>query len=1164
MFFSNFAVNFRLFFCCFSCFVSFYERWEEAERVWSVAAFMELKEIQQLYARHASVAALAKILSEKGTHSCSVQGLCGSASAMVASALYERVGRPFVYVLDDEEEAGYFYHDLVQVLGTDCVLYFPSSFRRSIRYGQRDAGNEILRTEVLARLRGGSRSLIVVTSPEALVEKVVSPGRLGENMLHLQKDQRMNLTDLIGRLTDLGFCREDYVYEAGQFALRGSILDIYSYASEFPYRIDFFGDEIESIRTFEVESQLSKKTLEEVTIIPSLTEKEKGEQICLWEFLSDDTVLGTKNFSFLCSRVHSILDETLSLQAHQAAAAEGEEGLDDLSALLVKEDGWREQAESFVRYEFGAQATEAPEIAIPFSCHIQPLYHKNFDLVSESFRTYRKEGYTLYICTDSSKQAERIRTIFEDRGEEISFVAVSRTLHEGYVDDTLKACFFTDHQIFDRFHKYNLRSEKARSGKLALTLKEIQAFRIGDYVTHIDHGIGRFAGLVRIPGANGATQEAIKLLYQGDDVVFVSIHSLHKISKFKGKEGEAPRVSKLGTGAWERIKDRTKKKIKDIARDLIRLYARRKEAVGFAYSPDSFLQSELEASFMYEDTPDQLKATIAVKQDMERAMPMDRLICGDVGFGKTEVAIRAAFKAVADNKQVAVLVPTTVLALQHYKTFSNRLKNFPCRVDYLSRGRTAKETSALLKDLANGEIGILVGTHALIGAKVKFKDLGLLIVDEEQKFGVGVKEKLRQLRVNVDTLTLSATPIPRTLQFSLMGARDLSVINTPPPNRYPIQTEVHVFDEELIADAVNFEMSRNGQLFLVNNRIQNIEEMAALIRRLVPDARVCIGHGQMDPKKLEQIILDFVNYEYDVLIATSIIESGIDIPNVNTIIINQAQNFGLSDLHQLRGRVGRSNRKAFCYLLAPPLHSLSDESRRRLQALENFSDLGSGFHIAMQDLDIRGAGNLLGSEQSGFIADVGYETYQKILAEAVRELKTDEFSALYSGQTTEDNRLKGDDFVEECTVDSDLELLFPDSYIPGSTERMMIYRELDGLHSDRELELFRQRLEDRFGPIPMEGEELMRVVPLRRMACALGIERILLKDGKMWLYFVSNPDSLYYQSDAFGAILTYVQQHSKKCALRESAGKRSLRHGEITSVKTAMAVLNEISRNIQS
>ncbi|MDR0973049.1 MAG: transcription-repair coupling factor, partial [Prevotellaceae bacterium] len=811
------------------------------------------------------------------------------------------------------------------------------------------------------------------------------------------------------------------------------------------------------------------------------------------------------------------------------------------------------------RIEFGTQATGTPDAVLRFDTLTQPIFPKNFDLVADTFKDYLSKGYTLYICSDSEKQISRIRAIFEDRGDRISFTPVNRTLHEGFSDTALSVCIFTDHQIFGRYHKYTLRSDKARSGKVALSLKELNQFTFGDYVVHTDHGVGKFGGLVRIPNGD-STQEVLKLIFQNDDVVFVSIHSLHKVSKYKGKEGESPRLNKLGTGAWEKLKERTKTKIKDIARDLIKLYALRREEKGFAFSPDSFMQNELEASFMYEDTPDQSKTTADVKHDMEREMPMDRLICGDVGFGKTEIAVRAAFKAVADNKQVAVLVPTTVLAYQHYHTFSERLKEFPCRVEYLSRARSGTQAKNIICDVASGEVNILIGTHRILSKDVRFKDLGLLIVDEEQKFGVSVKEKLRQLKVNVDTLTMTATPIPRTLQFSLMGARDLSIISTPPPNRYPIQTELHTFGEEIIADAINFEMSRNGQVFFINNRIANLPDLKALIERLVPDVRVAIGHGQMEPADLEKVILDFVNYDYDVLLSTSIVENGIDIPNANTIVINQAQNFGLSDLHQLRGRVGRSNKKAFCYLLAPPLQLLTSESRRRLQAIENFSDLGSGIHIAMQDLDIRGAGNLLGAEQSGFIADLGYETYQKILTEAVQELKTDEFAELYATpERAENERISGEQFVTEATVESDLELLLPDTYVSGSGERMLLYRELDGLTLDTEVDAFRSRLEDRFGPIPAETEELLRIVPLRRLAARLGIEKVVLKGGRMSLFLVSNAESPYFQSAAFGKLIAYMVANPRRCDLREQHGKRSLLVKSVSNAETALSILKEIA-----
>ena len=1121
----------------------------------SIEITMEIAGLQQIYAKHPNMKGLAELLQKKDIHTIFFEGTHASCPSFFASAYIKIHLGVNLFILNDQEEAGYFYHDMVQANGDADILFFPSSYRRAIKYGQRDAANEILRTEVLTRL-GKSAPVSVVTYPDALAEKVVSKQELDTQMLVLKVGQEIETDKIAEQLVAFGFEHVDYVYEPGQFATRGSILDVYSFASEYPYRIDFFGEEIDSIRTFEVESQLSKEKKDSVSIVPELS-KASGADICFLDFIPDTAVLWAKDLMWVRERIQAVHDDTFAPQAIQAYEGEPVD-LDNLKRKLVDGPEFLQKALAFRRIDFGNKAVGTPQAVLTFQTSIQPIFHKNFDLVSSTLTDYLQRGYRLYICSDSMKQTDRLRDIFKERGDKITFEAVDRTLHEGFIDHALKCCIFTDHQIFDRFHKYNLRSDKARSGKVALSLKELSQFEPGDYVVHIDHGIGKFAGLVRIPNGN-TTQEVIKLVYQNDDVVFVSIHSLHKISKYKGKEGEQPRISKLGTGAWEKMKERTKTKIKDIARDLIKLYSRRKQEKGFKYSPDSFLQHELEASFLYEDTPDQLKATQEVKADMESDRPMDRLVCGDVGFGKTEVAVRAAFKAVTDNKQVAVLVPTTVLAFQHFQTFSKRLEGMPCKVEYLSRARSAKDTSRILKELAEGKVDILIGTHKIIGKSVKFKDLGLLIIDEEQKFGVSVKEKLRQLKVNVDTLTMTATPIPRTLQFSLMGARDLSVIQTPPPNRYPIQTEVHTFNEEIIADAINFEMSRNGQVFFVNNRIQNLAELKAMIERNIPDCRVCVGHGQMKPEDLEKIIFDFVNYDYDVLLATTIIESGIDIPNANTIIINQAQNFGLSDLHQMRGRVGRSNKKAFCYLLAPPLSTLSPEAKRRLQAIENFSDLGSGIHIAMQDLDIRGAGNMLGAEQSGFIADLGYETYQKILSEAVTELKNDEFADLYADEIKAgEEKLSGEGFVDECSVESDLELLFPNEYIPSSSERMLLYRELDKLELDKDVEAFRARLLDRFGKIPPEGEELIRIVPLRRMAKRMGIEKVFLKAGRMTLYFVSNLESPYYQSEAFGKVINYMAQNPRECNLREQNGKRSMVIKNVTDVQTAVRIMQEI------
>ncbi|MBQ8674002.1 MAG: transcription-repair coupling factor [Bacteroides sp.] len=1124
---------------------------------------MTITELQQRYAAHPNVEGMLRILEDSSLKHLYCGGLCASAASIYSSVLVQRAACPFLFILNDQEEAGYFYHDLTQVLGTERVLFFPSSFRRAIKYGQKDAANEVLRTEVLSRLQKEGEELCVVTFPDALAEKVVSRKELGEKTLKLLSGEHVDMQFVVEVLRSYGFEYVDYVYEPGQYAVRGSIIDVFSFSSEYPFRIDFFGDEVESLRSFEVDTQLSREKRESIVIVPdlshSLEQGGAGGMISFLDFLPAGTVLAMRDFLWLRERIQTVHDESLTPQAIATRESE-ENGSISLNGKLIDGGEFTLRALDFRRLEFGNKPTGRPDATLTFHTAAQPIFHKNFDLVADSFKRYAEEGYTLYICSDSMKQTDRIAAIFQDRGDAITFTPVERTLHEGFADDTMRLCFFTDHQLFDRFHKYSLKSDKARSGKVALSLKELNQFTPGDYVVHTDHGVGRFAGLVRIPNGN-TTQEVMKIVYQNEDVVFVSIHSLHKVSKYKGKEGEPPRLNKLGTGAWEKLKERTKTKIKDIARDLIRLYSQRREEKGFAYSPDSFLQRELEASFLYEDTPDQSKATADVKADMESTRPMDRLVCGDVGFGKTEVAVRAAFKAACDNKQVAVLVPTTVLAYQHFQTFKERLKELPCRVEYLSRARTAAQSRAILKGLSDGDVNILIGTHRILGKDVKFKDLGLLIIDEEQKFGVSVKEKLRQLKVNVDTLTMTATPIPRTLQFSLMGARDLSVIQTPPPNRYPIQTEVHTFNPEVITDAINFEMSRNGQVFFVNNRISNLYELKAMIERNIPDCRVCIGHGQMEPAELEKIILDFVNYDYDVLLATTIIESGIDIPNANTIIINQAQNFGLSDLHQMRGRVGRSNKKAFCYLLAPPLSSLTPEAKRRLQAIENFSDLGSGIHIAMQDLDIRGAGNMLGAEQSGFIADLGYETYQKILTEAVRELKNDEFADLCAEEQQAadgSGKITGEQFVEECQVESDLELLLPATYVTGSSERMLLYRELDTLVLDKEVDAFRSRLEDRFGPVPPETEELLRIVALRRLAARLGVEKVFLKGGRMTLFFVSNHESPYYQSRAFGKMIAYMMKYTRRCDLREQNNKRSMLVKEVHSVEEAVSVLREI------
>ena len=1069
--------------------------------------------------------ALEGLLRDKREKYVALGGLPASAPAVLLASL-RPWKRPALVVADDPEAAGYLYNDLCQILGPEAVQIFPSGYRRDIKYGQPDPPSRILRTEALAACSSpGTR--YIVSCPEGLAEMVPSPGKMEDASLPLRKGARIQMTEAVDRLLELGFGKVDYVYEPGQFARRGSILDVFSYSHELPYRIDFFDDEIDSIRVFDVETQLSRERLDSVTVVGALEGKGDPALVPLLDYLDPSVPLFCSDPAHLETRIRAIAEGGLSSSVLQS-------GEGDASAMdcVVHPDSFAAAMHARRLVVYGVNPP-APHTAprLDFACSPQALYHKNFDLISDSFSRLMAEGYRIFILSDSPAQCDRLRAIFAERGDDIPFTPVLRTLHEGFTDSLTRTCLFTDHQIFDRFHKYNLRSERARGGKLALSLKELGQIEVGDYIVHIDHGVGRFGGLVRTDVA-GRPQEMIKLIYAGDDIIFCSIHALHKLSKYRGKEGIPPKINKLGTGAWNRIKERTKSKMKDIARDLIRLYAARREQKGFAYSPDSYLQHELEASFIYEDTPDQLTATAAVKADMESPRPMDRLICGDVGFGKTEIAVRAAFKAAVDGKQTAVLVPTTVLAMQHYHTFADRLRDLPVRVDYISRARKPKEVKQILADLEEGKIDILIGTHKIIGKGVHFKDLGLLVIDEEQKFGVAVKEKLKQLKVNVDTLTMSATPIPRTLQFSLMGARDLSNLNTPPANRQPILTTVSVMDDDLVREAVSFEISRGGQVFFICNRIEQLANMEHMVRRLVPGVRVVTAHGQLPPEKLEKAIVDFAAGDYDVLISTTIVESGIDMPGVNTIIISDAQNFGLSELHQLRGRVGRSSRKAFAYLLTPPGKELTAVARRRLQAIESFSDLGSGIHIAMQDLDIRGAGNLLGAEQSGFIADLGYETYQKILKESVLELKTEEFGDTFTDQAAG----KDEEFVADCTVESDLELRLPPEYVPQEGERIALYQELDNMEGQESVDAFRDRLIDRFGPLPAVSEELLRIVPLRTAAKQLGIERLMLKQGAMYLYFVGDDNKAYYRSDAFGRVLAYMQLNTRRCRLREKDG----------------------------
>lgn len=1109
---------------------------------------MNLSDFQQLYAHHPQVQALVQWANTSESN-LKISGLNGSSLALTVASLFRAQKQTQIIVLNDADEAAYVYNDLKQMFTVEEVFFFPSSFKKAIKLSQLDTANEILRTEVLNRLANTNSPCIILTYSESIMQKVISVHGMRTRMLKLRVGENLSIDFLSEMLQEYHFQKVDFVYEPGQFSVRGSIVDIFSFAYELPYRCDFFGDEVESIRVFDIETQLSKEFRTEIEIIPDLLLDTKTEKVSFFNFIPHDSLLTFGNVMFIRERINNVYNEAL------VKANEGDLIVPNLQKSRITGEDFIEQISTFRKIELTEKTYFQSNSVIEFNTSPQPIFHKNFDLIADNLKKGIAEGYQLYILSDSTKQTDRIAAIFNDRGDNIQFQAVKSTLHEGFVDHDISLYCYTDHQIFDRFHKFQLRNDKTRQGKVVMTLKELNQFQIGDYMVHVDHGVGTFGGLVRT-NVNGKMQEMVKLFYKDEDIIFVSIHALHRISKYKGKEGEAPRINKLGTGAWERLKERTKTKVKDIARELIKLYAKRKAETGFQYTPDSYLQQELEASFIYEDTPDQIKATADVKKDMEAALPMDRLVCGDVGFGKTEVAMRAAFKAATDSKQVAVLVPTTVLALQHYNSFKERFKDFPVKVDYLSRARSSNQTKEVLQNLAEGKIDIIIGTHKLVSKGTKFKDLGLLIIDEEQKFGVSVKEKLKELKVNVDTLTMTATPIPRTLQFSLMGARDLSIINTPPPNRHPVQTEIHLFDEDIIREAIQIEMSRNGQVFFVNNRIQSIYAIESLIKRLVPGCRVAVGHGQMPPASLEEIIIDFIDYEYDVLVATTIIESGIDIPNVNTIIINSAHMFGLSDLHQLRGRVGRSNRKAYCYLMAPELSLLTVEARRRLQALETFSELGSGFNIAMQDLDIRGAGNMLGAEQSGFIADLGYETYQKILNEAMHELKDEEFSELYAEEIAQENSSTA--YVNDCQIDTDMELLFDQEYIENVSERIALYRELDNIDNESDLKAFEQRLVDRFGKIPDKGLRLLQVVRLRWVAIQYGIEKLVLKSDKMIAYLVSNQQSAYYHSPIFGAILKYMTNHPRQCQLREQNARRSVVFSEVKSIEKALVILGEI------
>ncbi|MGM0496725.1 MAG: transcription-repair coupling factor [Bacteroidota bacterium] len=1110
---------------------------------------MDLKELSYQYKEHPKAEEFLTQLEK--SHNIYLQGIAGSIDGLFASGTIEQNSRPYLFIFGDKEEAAYFFNDIQYLLPEQQTFFFSSSFKRSIQFGQEDPTNIILRTELLNAINNNER-YIAVTYPEAIIERVISRKEINQKTLEIHTSENISSDFLNDVLFEYDFEQVDFVYEPGQFSVRGSIIDIFSFSADHPYRIDFFGDQVESIRSFDVESQLSIKNYEKATIQPKLQDNRTPGQNYEWQsifqFIHNETILWIKDKEYISERLTELFEKTLDNNPDK---------ITDKQIISGKQ--FIEGISQFKTVEYGTQKHSEEIPSINLNASPPPAFNKNFNLLSENLIENQKKGYTNYILSDNEKQIERLQSIFEDINPSISFEPVNKTLHEGFIDHDLKICCYTDHQIFGRYHKYRLKSGFSKKEKL--NIEELNNLHPGDYVVHVDHGIGKFGGLAKID-VNGKMQEAVRLIYKDNDVLYVNIHSLHKISKYKGSEGEPPKIYKLGSAAWKNLKNKTKRKVKDIAKELIQLYAQRKEKKGYQFSADSYLQQELESSFIYEDTPDQLESTKSVKTDMEKEMPMDRLVCGDVGFGKTEIAVRAAFKAVADSKQVAILVPTTILALQHYQTFTERLKDFPATIEHISRLRSNQKQKEIKEELAQGKIDIIIGTHRLIGKDIQFSDLGLLVIDEEQKFGVAVKEKLKRLKLNVDTLTLTATPIPRTLQFSLMGARDLSIIHTPPPNRYPIVTEVHTFNDDIIKEAIEYEFQRNGQVFFINNRIQNIYEIEKLVNKISPDVRTVVAHGQMEGAKLEKIMRDFINYEYDVLIATTIIESGLDIPNANTMIINEAHKFGLSDLHQLRGRVGRSNRKAFCYLLAPPLTSVTPDARRRLKAIEEFSELGSGFNISMQDLDIRGAGNLLGSEQSGFIADIGFETYHRILNEALLELKENDFQDLYKEEQEQSikKQEKSQRFILDSQIETDLQILIPDDYISNTTERINLYRELDNINDEDALKAFEKKLTDRFGPIPDATRQLLELVRLRWLAIDLGFEKVMIKNNTMVLHFISNQNSIYYQSPTFMNIIQYVQKQHEQFQIKEGK-KLTMTVKNIKDIYQALKILQEIKKN---
>ena len=1104
-------------------------------------------------------------LAIAGTQKIYLKNLHGSASEFVAATIFNQKdlsGLNHVFVLNDSEEAAYFHNTLAGLTSALNIFYFPSSFKTKKNFRLLNASHVMLRTEALTRFSSpsGNRTGALVTYPEALFEKVVLPKTLSGNIIHIKTNDTLALDSIMGLFVDYGFVRTDFVYEPGQFALRGGILDIYSFGNDKPYRVELFGNEVDSIRLFDPETQLSERKLLQVSIIPNVeTQFEQEDKVSLLSFLPENTVYWIKDWDVIAEQItkqYRDMEDFQQKMSDGTMEAALQDDPDDTKILkeirpedFQDADALKEQLQAVSVIEFGYQSHFSDQELL-FQTREQPAFNRNFNLLIQNLKTFEQKKYKIYLFSEQARQLERLNSIFTDLQTDIQFTPVSTSIHEGFIDDDLKVVCYTDHQIFQRYHKYHIK--QAFNKNKALTLKTLRDLQPGDYVTHIDHGVGRYSGLQKLE-VNGTVQEAVRIIYKDNDILYVNINSLHKISKYTGKEGTQPKANKLGSDSWNKLKEKTKTKVKEIAFDLIKLYAQRKAQSGFAFSPDNYMQTELEASFIYEDTPDQSKATADVKKDMESAAPMDRLICGDVGFGKTEIAVRAAFKAVVDGKQAAILVPTTILAFQHYKTFADRLADFPVTVDYINRFKSAKEKKETLQKLSEGKIDIIVGTHALLGKSVKFKDLGLMVIDEEQKFGVGHKEKLKTLRTNVDSLTLTATPIPRTLQFSMMGARDLSIINTAPPNRQPIQTEVVTFNQDFIREAIYFEIERGGQVFFIFNRIQGVKEMSTLIQTLCPDLSVSYAHGQMEGKELEGKIMDFVERKYDVLVCTNIVESGVDIPNVNTIIVNNAHHFGLSDLHQLRGRVGRSNKKAFCYLMAPPLSTLPADSRKRLQTLEQYSDLGSGFQIAMRDLDIRGAGNLLGGEQSGFMAEIGFEMYQKVLQEAIKELKRTDFKELFKEEISQQ-----DDYVSDCTVDTDQEILIPDQYVESITERLALYTRLNNCSDEKELTTFYQELIDRFGPVPRQVDDLFAVIRSRKLAISLGFEKMTLKDKVLRCYFINKNDSPYFDSALFKNILSYLQTGTNKARLKQAGTNFLLINNSVENVMVMQQFLQQM------